>query len=159
MADFLRKHPCASLLFDYVISEIDFDEELYPKEVIALIELFNNETYNTVEDGNSKKIVTIKNVKIIIDEIPHPTLNLNGKAIANNISNYLREKKITKAQAQNFYKILQEYNESLIEQDAVVSRNLTLLNDILKQNWKGDKVVDYRDLSRRYLNSCVRRIK
>ena len=158
--DYWTDHPCASLLYEYVVNRIDFDEANYSYELTAFMELMNSEPFALTRDENGTEYITWKEKKLAINKFEHPKFALNGRAIARSIGGYLDGKNaIAKYQVQHFVDTLEGYNSSQDEEDEFISRRIESLKELLNKQWKGaDTLREYRSIARSNLAACARRL-
>lgn len=157
--EYWLNHPCASLLYNEIIKRIDLDESDYPRMFVSLFELFRDETI-PVETGEKGGVATINGKEYYIDLFSHPSMNLNGKAIAKSIQLYVSDNRpIAKYQLGKYISLLEEYNASLNEEDKLLKRYISEMKDLASRAWKGADIRMLRSEARRCLSKCITRLQ
>ena len=157
--DFWANHPCASLLYNEIINRIDFEGADYAYRFIALFELFRNEVI-PITAINGEEIAKINGREYNIELFSHPSMNLNGRAIAKSIQLYVSNTgSIAKYQFGKYVSLLEEYNSSLDEEDKVLARYIDAMKNMLQMQWKGEQLREMRLEARKYLAFCARRLQ
>lgn len=152
------KHPCASVLFEEIINDISYDEQ-YPYKLVALFELLRREQIPMISD-NGRIYARIGEDRYYTDLFILPVVNINGKAIARGIQQYIASgKAISKKQVDSYISVLREYNYSLDEEDSVISRYLDELIELSSKPWRGGEIREYRSDASHILSLCARRLQ
>ena len=157
--NYWNSYPCASLLYNEVINRIDLEESDYPHMIVALFELLRNQELKITKIGDDE-IVEIDGRPYNIELFAHPSMNLNGRAIAKSIQLYISNSRaIAKYQIEKYASLLEEYNTSLSEEDRLLTRYIVEMKNLTSSPWKGGDIRTLRAEARRCLLNCARRLQ
>lgn len=157
--EYWNSHPCAPILYNEIISRIDLEENDYPHMIVALFELFRRESLKTTIIGDDE-VVEINGRTYNIELFAHPSMSLNGKAIAKSIQLYVSNSRaIAKYQIEKYASLLEEYNTSLSEEDRLLTRYIVEIKNLTSTPWKGADIRTLRTEARRCLLNCARRLQ